>query len=127
MKNKSFVLVGFLGVFWGCLPQVGYYLDTNLNSVPIGLTKADFLSTYSGTCTGRPSCNSAVVRAAQKGSDGLLVEVLTLEMLNTSSQKTDYWFVFKNSILVQWGRPEDWQAVAGKYEVSFNPGPSVRR
>ena len=122
MKNKHFWVVGLFFLTVGCSR---YYLESNLNTIPIGLTKAEFLSTYNGASCG--GCKSAVLRAAQKGSDGILVEVLTLEMLGSASVATDYWFVFKNSVLVQWGRPEDWQQVAAKYEVSFNPGPSVRR
>jgi hypothetical protein len=126
MRTKSLLLLGLSLVVLGC---GRYYLDTNLNSMSVGLTKDAFLQTYGGTCSGRVNaCKPAIVRAAQRQSDGSLLEVLTLEMINTSgSVSTDYWFVFRDSRLVQWGRPEDWQQVSGKYEISFNPGPSVRR
>jgi hypothetical protein len=121
MRIKGLVMLGLSLVVLGCSR---YYLETNLNVMSVGLTKAEFLQTYGGTCDGRMNaCKPAIVRAVQRQKDGSLVEVLTLELINSSgSASTDYWFVFRDSRLVQWGRPEDWQQVAARYEISFTPG-----
>ena len=98
-----------------------YFYSTNLNSLQLGTTKAEFLEFFG------KGAEPPLVRAAQIGRDSVLTEVVTLNLLTPgASYATQYWFVFRAGRLAQWGRPEDWQAVAGRYEVSFNPGPSVR-
>ena len=114
----------------GCvMPR--YYIDANLNSLQLDMSKQAFLANFSGSCQSSVPCATPILRAAQRGSDGSVVEVLTMQMLyrpvGTSGDVIDYWFVFKGGLLKQWGRPEDWQQVASRYEITFNPGPSVRR
>lgn len=97
------------------------YLSNNLNNVQIGWSKSQFLQYFPGDKVVPP-----ILRASQKQTDGQVVEIFTLPMMEPNYDTVNYWFVFKGGQLVQWGRPEDWQKVSGKYEISFNPAASVR-
>ena len=56
----------------------------------------------------------------------MLTEVATLKLGDVASETTEYWFVFQNGRLVQWGLPDDWQSVSARYDINFNPKTSVR-
>jgi hypothetical protein len=106
-----------------------FYNSANLNVLPLELTKDAFFQRFPGQCTGNGvvrTCMSPILRAAQRSSDGSITEVITLDLMDQNKQVLQHWFVFKNGTLKQWGRPEDWQQVASRYEVTFNPNPSVR-
>lgn len=87
-----------------------------LNGLSLGATKHEFVQRY--TISGM---QGPVTRASKMaGSD--TIEVLSLTLDEPNHAHADYWFVFRNSRLEQWGRPEDWRPVAARYEISWNPG-----
>jgi len=101
----------------GC---AGHYLSTGLNNVQLGWSKSQFLQYFNGDGAVPP-----ILRASQRQSSGQIVEVFTLPMQEPNYTSVSYWFVFQGDRLVQWGRPEDWQQVSGRYEIAFNPSASV--
>ncbi len=107
-----------LAISIGCASN---YLSTGLNNVQIGWSKSQFLQYFNGQKATPP-----ILRASQQQSNGQIVEVFTLPMMEPNYDTVSYWFVFQGDRLVQWGRPEDWQQVSGRYEISFNPASSVR-
>jgi hypothetical protein len=102
------------------------YLSSSLNSVQIGWSKAQFLQFFPGGAETILPPEAPILRASQRQGDGQIVEVFTLPISSPRDYMVDYWFVFRGGRLEQWGRPEDWQQVSGRYEISFNPSASVR-
>ena len=98
-----------------------YFPESQLQQLAPGQTKQQFLARFSDTAYSRP-----VLRAAKSDSAGRLIEVITLMMADPYKEATEYWFVFKNGVLQQWGRPEDWTNAAATYDINFNPQPRVR-
>lgn len=96
------------------------YSASALNAVSLGATKQDFVRQYT-----RQAMQSPVPRAS-KIVAGDTVEVLTLPIRGLDRRDVDYWFVFKNNRLIQWGKPEDWQQVAATYQIEYNPSSAVR-
>lgn len=130
-KNETCQVLGSRARARTILLYPHLFLVSNLNSLSLGWTKQEFLQNFSADgpgCTGGiwAGCDGAIVRAAQVGKDGVLTEVLTVNMAPLDFSTVQHWFLFRNNVLVQWGRPEDWQAVSARYEVNFNPGPAVR-
>jgi len=80
---------------------------------------------FSGTNGANPA-EPAILRASQQQRTGELIEVFTMNMAEPSTQVTNYWFVFTSGRLNQWGRPEDWQQVSGRYDINFNPAAGIR-
>lgn len=114
-------------VMMACFPN--YWPDSNLNNMRLSITKDEFISYWGDgkKCTNLiwGACAGPVLRAARMSSGNVLTEVLTLQFTSSGSNEgVEHWFVFQNGRLVQWGKPQDWQAVAARYEVSFTP--SVR-
>ncbi|MEW6078580.1 MAG: hypothetical protein AB1724_12255 [Thermodesulfobacteriota bacterium] len=117
---KLVVLAVSLSLMFGCAT---YYLQSNLNGLSVGISKSAFLYTFPDTRT----TQGPILRAAQKGKDGL-IEVFTMEMTGgqLGQQPVPFWFLFENGSLTQWGRPEDWRNVSASYEINFNPAHGVR-
>lgn len=121
-RLKIFVMVVVLSLTVGCTSTL-HYQTTGLNAVQIGWTKSQFLQYWAPG----PLIVTPIMRASQLQQDGQIVEVFTLPLVETGYwPPIEYWFVFKGDRLVQWGRPEDWQQVSGRYEIAFNPSPSIR-
>jgi hypothetical protein len=116
-------LLILLVVLAGCTTT---FLNSSLNNIELETSKAQFFAYWQSGCKGG-TCDLPIVRAAKTTSDGLLTEVVTIVLVDNSANRTEHWFVFKAGRLKQWGRPEDWQQVAARYEVAFNPTPSVRQ
>ena len=117
-RLELFVVVVVICLAVGCTFN---YRSSNLNTIQIGWTKSQFLQFWAGGKFVQP-----ILRASQQQRDGQVVEVFTLPLMEPNYDTIDYWFVFKGGRLVQWGRPEDWQQVSGRYEIAFNPSASVR-
>lgn len=117
---KSMLLALLMGT--GC---TSYYYQSNLNRLSPGTAQQQFLQSFAGK-HGLTTTVGATVRASKMvGPDRIDVVTLPLSQDGTRNP-VEYWFVFKNATLVQWGRPEDWKAVAATYQVDFNPAPGVR-
>lgn len=102
-----------------------YYSTVGLNIVKIGNTKPYVMSLFPGKrAEGVPGMQ---IRAAKKSQEGQLLEVGEVLLSDGVSKVVAYWFLFENEILVQWGRPEDWYAAAGRYDIQFNPSRGVPR
>lgn len=103
-----------------------YYTTANLNNLSPGQTKAALLQRFP-TRDGLTSTYGLVIRAAKTQPDGSLIEVGTLQMARDGvNNPVEYWLLFRDGTLVQWGQPDDWQAVSARYQIDFNPGPAVR-
>lgn len=115
-----------------CTPPIHYYLVSGTNNWRTGLAKDEFISSYRSGACGKSGlgvsyrCPGFETRAAQRQPDGSLVEVGVIPLMREGEAPVEYWLLFRNSHLVQWGRPEDWQQVAARYRIDFNPAPSVR-
>lgn len=116
----------------GCAPDIyqRYYLKTNMNKITIGQTKANVLSMFPGELTekgvrpqgGAPGME---IRAAHRSSSGKLLEVGEVLLTDGVTSTVSHWFMFEDGLLVQWGRPEDWNKAAARYDINFNPSPGV--
>jgi len=108
----------------GCAQR--YYLKSNLNHISLGQTKEKTLSMF-------PSRQSAwsgnipgmEIRAAQRSSNGKLLEIGEVLLTDGVTPTVSHWFMFEDGLLVQWGRPEDWKKAAARYDINFNPSPGV--
>lgn len=115
---SSIVKLTILAILAGC---TSYYYESNLNTLHQGITEQSFLSAYHAK-HGLSEVPGASVRAAKVvGGDTLHVVTVPLSA-NGSDHEAEYWFLFKNGRLEQWGKPEDWQAVSARYEIAFTPG-----
>lgn len=113
----------------GCAPRsqsmsTWYYYRSNLNSLSIGTEKAELLAQWSSTIGEHPA--SPLIIRATKEINSELIEIGELRMMDRATKrKTNYWFLFVNGKLSQWGEPRDWKEVKNRYEITFNPTPSV--
>lgn len=102
----------------GC---VSTYYARDLAGIPMGMSKAEFVRTFS-----HDRITGPVPRASATTPDGVL-EVLAMPVRSSATApEQEYWFLFRNGSLVQWGRPEDWQPVAARYQIQYNPPPAAR-
>lgn len=104
-------LVFLVTLLAGCMAAP--YRAGTLNSVQPGWSREQFLHYY-----GSDGWIHPVLRAA-KTVDADTIQVYTMPL--QTDDRTDYWFVFKNSRLVQWGQPNDWKAVSATYQIDFTP------
>jgi hypothetical protein len=130
MKKFNRISLVFCSLFLAsCVMVQPYFPQQNLNRISIGWTKDQFFNWWGdgkscATFMISYACDTPSVRAAQVGSDKVLTEVVTLNMATSDSccVGVEFWFLFRGNQLVQWGKPEDWQKVSGRYEISFSPG-----
>src|SRR5215471_13250740 len=112
----------------GCSTGTWYYYESNLNRLSVGMSKDSLLTAFRGGEVDGKLQSGMQIRAAKRTDSGDLLEVgqmILMDETNTQ-RKVPYWFLFKNGRLAQWGRPDDWRAVAARYEIDFNPGVGVR-
>jgi hypothetical protein len=91
-----------------------------LNQLALGTTKQQFVSTYTQKAMQAP------VARASKLVEGDTIDVLTMPIQSPDRKTADYWFVFRNGRLTQWGRPEDWKNVAATYQIDLGALQGVR-
>lgn len=118
-KNGTRMILLALGLACTMACSVKYWYESNLNQLSIGITKSEFNALYlNPTAFG----STPILRAAKQTSTGL-IEVLTMRMVDVTDARdiTEFWFLFKDGTLEQWGKPGDWEAVSARYEISFNP------
>ncbi len=108
----------------GCAQR--HYLKSNLNQIALGQTKGTVLSKFPGERSvwggGAPGME---IRAAHRSSTGKLLEVGEVWLTDGVTPTVLHWFMFEDGILVQWGRPEDWNKAAARYDIIVNPSPGV--
>lgn len=125
MKTRHIPYIWFLLGLGAC---TSYYLSSNLNTWALGQTKASFIAVYPtrSSVLGLMTYEGFEIRAAQRQADSSLIEVGSLRLTKDGSAPTEYWLLFRNGMLEQWGRPDDWQKVSARYQIDFNPNASVR-
>jgi hypothetical protein len=101
-----------------------YFYTSSLNTLQPGTTSSDFLAQFTDGISGT---QSPIRRAMQQQPDGSVVEVFTMPLVDPGRYTIEYWFLFKSGRLIQWGQPEDWRQVSGRYEISYNPSAAVVR
>ncbi len=125
--KKRFLAVHAAALFLltGCAtdPVQLFYQRISLNKISIGQTKGQVLAYYQGQAVG--NVPGMEMRASQKNASGKLIEVGEVLLTDGVTSTVSYWFIFENGILVQWGRPEDWQQAATRYEINYNRPPGV--
>lgn len=126
-KILGFILGLLCLVLSGCSSL--YYSDKNLNLISIGDSKEQIMSRFQATKKDGDNVPGMQIRAARRNSSGKLIEVGEVPLLTQTGGgqvAIPYWFLFENGRLAQWGRPEDWQSSAARYDIHFNPSPGVR-
>jgi len=115
---KIFLLCTFITA---CQQQ--YYLTSNLNNISIGQSKSELLKMFRGEHQegGAPSMQ---IRAAKQDGDSL-IEIGEVLMTDRVSPTVAYWFLFENGSLIRWGQPADWKEIKVRYEINYNPSPSI--
>jgi len=103
------------------------YLENNINLVSVGMPKDAMLQQFGFTNSDGKDVYGLRMRAARKGSDGKLIEVGEMPLLTQNSQVIQYWFLFVDGRLAQWGRPGDWRSASGRYQIDFSPSAFVPR
>ena len=68
------------------------------------------------------------LRATGRSPHHAQVEVAEVRIGDTAAGSL-YWFLFGDGRLVAWGRPEEWAAATGRYqvEIKYKPNPSPTR
>jgi hypothetical protein len=108
----------------GCAQQ--YYLKSNLNQITLGQTKEAILSMFpEGRSVWGGGAPGMQIRAAHRSTSGKLLEVGEVLLTDGVTPTVSHWFMFEDGLLVQWGRPEDWNKAATRYDINFNPSPGV--
>lgn len=125
--KKRFLAVHAAALFLlvGCetVPTQMFYQKASLNYISIGNTKAQLLNIYKRNPHG--NVPGMEIRASQKNTSGKLIEVGEVLLTDGVTATVSYWFIFENGVLAQWGRPEDWQQAATRYEINYNRAPGV--
>jgi hypothetical protein len=122
------VLLGTVLLLTACASsRPNIYLENNLNVVSVGMPKDAMLQQFAFTDNEGQPVYGLRMRAARRGTDGKLIEVAEMPLLTQNSQVIQYWFLFVDGRLAQWGRPRDWQSAAGRYQVDFSPSAFVPR
>lgn len=117
MKRALSVGIGLL-LLGGC---TSYYLESNLNSLSVGTSKTQMLSSFGGRTSQGGQAHPLLFRHAKRTPSGVLVEVGEMPMWSDRySRDVTYWFLFENGSLVQWGQPQDWPPVARRYEIDLS-------
>jgi hypothetical protein len=107
-----------------CSSSTWYYHESNLNRLSVGAPKENVLALFPGGERDGHQWMGMQIRAARKTDSGTLLEVGEVPLMHEVAKNvTQYWFVFEDGRLAQWGRPEDWRAVSGRYDIHFNPSP----
>jgi hypothetical protein len=99
-----------------------YYTKSNLNGLSVGLQKSQLLSAWDG----KDKTVVPLIIRASKEKDGELIEIGEMPMVaDVGGGTTNFWFLFIDGRLKQWGEPRDWQDVKARYEINYNPPASV--
>lgn len=122
-SSRIMTLRRFLAFAFFATPVLGCaynYSSSALSDVRLGMTKQAFVRQYT-----QQAMQAPIPRASKiVGAD--TIDVMALPVSGSDHKAVDYWFLFKNSELVQWGRPEDWKSVSATYQIEFNPSPSTQ-
>lgn len=127
MKKTNFLAcITAALILAGCAtdPVQKFYTRTTLNQLSLGNTKAQLLNFYRSQPT-NGNIPGMEIRASQKSGNGKLIEVGEVTLTDGVTSNVPHWFIFENGVLVQWGRPEDWQQAATRYEINYNRAPGV--
>jgi hypothetical protein len=102
------------------------YLESNLNVLTVGAPKDAVLRHFGFTNSDGRAVYGLRMRTARQSSNGRVIEVGEMPLLTQDNQVIQYWFIFEDGRLAQWGRPREWQSAAARYQIEFNPSPVPR-
>jgi hypothetical protein len=60
------------------------------------------------------------LRASGRSPRDGAIEVGEVVLADQDAAGTLYWFLFEDGRLLAWGRPEEWKATAGRYQIDVN-------
>lgn len=118
---KLMTICLFCGLIISSCASTRYYTKSNLNNFSIGLQKNQLISTYGG----KDRTVVPLIIRASKVKDGKVIEIGEMPMISVSGGITNYWFLFIDGTLKQWGEARDWQDVKARYEINYNPSASA--
>jgi hypothetical protein len=125
--NLRFIKLTVICLFFGLIVSsctIGplYYTESNLNRLSVGVQRNQLISAWDGD---NGTVVPLIIRAS-KVKDGELIEIGEMPMwADVGGGITNYWFLFIDGTLKQWGEPRDWQDVKARYEINYNPSASV--
>ena len=63
------------------------------------------------------------LRVSSRPAPNRLVEVGEVVVGDRGSNGTPYWFLFEEGLLLAWGKPEQWEAAALRYQIELDYAP----
>ena len=103
---------------------VTYHSAKTLASIRRGDAKARVFDRFGTTFTKEHGKLVKVegmrLRASRMSDRKTRIEVAEVSLMESDGRKTAYWFLFENSRLIEFGRPEQWKATAAQYRVDLD-------
>jgi hypothetical protein len=63
------------------------------------------------------------LRVSGRSPRNSVIEVGEVVLVDRGSERTPYWFLFEEGRLLEWGRPDQWEAAAARHHIKLNYTP----